>query len=167
MRIYSIIIRRFYWEGLEEELHQHFQECMSYVELGQPWDSMQESFQSSLPSFERGERSMSNSMCMRGIVGKGSVHVKQVLFSDCTCYFTICMQVMTPKRSNVSCKSHGNYWAIKISEFGHSLDEQREIFHHDGCFPKEPNIYLTFNNSEMTWETIKWWGKNLPHHYLM
>ena len=36
MRIYNIIMRSFDWEGFKEELHQHFQECMSYVELGQP-----------------------------------------------------------------------------------------------------------------------------------
>ena len=101
MKIYNIIMRSLDWEGLREEIHQHFQECMSYVELGQPRDSMQESFQPSLPSFERGERSMHNSMCMRNIVGKISHHVKQVSFSDCTCYFTIFMQAMTPKRSNV------------------------------------------------------------------
>ena len=59
----------FYLEGMKEELHQHFQECMSYVDLGQPRDSMKESFQPSLPSFER-EGSMHNSMCMRDIVGK-------------------------------------------------------------------------------------------------
>ena len=34
MRIYNIIMRSFDWEGLKEELHHHFQECMSYVELG-------------------------------------------------------------------------------------------------------------------------------------
>ena len=107
-KIYTLIMRSFYWEGLREELHQHFQECMSYVELGKPRNSMQESFQPSLPSFERGEMSMHNSMCMSNLDGKESVHVKQVYFSICTCSFTNCMQAMTPKRSNVSCKSHGN-----------------------------------------------------------
>ena len=34
MRIYNIIMRSFDWEGLKEELHHHFQECMNYVELG-------------------------------------------------------------------------------------------------------------------------------------
>ena len=52
MRIYNIIMRSFDWEGLKEELYQHFQEFMSYVELGQPWNSKQESFQPSLPSLE-------------------------------------------------------------------------------------------------------------------
>ena len=110
---------------------------------------------------------MHKSMCMRDLVGKGYDPVKKVLFSDCTCYFTIFMQAMTPKRSNVPCKSHGNYWAIEISEFGHSLDEQREIYFHDGCFPKAPNISHTFSHSEMTWATSKWWGNHLPHLDLM
>ena len=34
MNIYTLIMRSFDWEGLREELHQHFHECMSYVELG-------------------------------------------------------------------------------------------------------------------------------------
>ena len=68
---------------------------------------------------------MHNSMCMRDIVGKGPVHVKQVLFSYYRCSFTIFMQAMTPKRRNVSCKSHGNYWAIKILEFFHSMSKGR------------------------------------------
>ena len=42
MKIYNIIMRRFDWEGLEGELHQHFQECMNHVELGNQHDSMKE-----------------------------------------------------------------------------------------------------------------------------
>ena len=103
----------------------HFQECMNYVELGQPCDSMQKLFQPSLPYFERGERSMHNSMCMRAIVGEESDHVKQVSFSDFTYSFTMFMQAMNPRRIHVSCKSHGKHWATKISEFGHSLEVQR------------------------------------------
>ena len=70
---------------------------------------------------------------------------------------------MTPKRSNVSCKYHGNYWANKTSKLGHSLDVQREIYFHDGCFLKAPNISHTFSHSEMTCAVSKWWGNHLPH----
>lgn len=143
-------MRSFGWEGLKEELNQNFQECMKYVELGQPCDSMQELFQPSLPSFERGERSMHNSMCMRGIFREESGHVNQVSFSNFSYYFTVFMQAMTPIRSDVSHKSHGKHWATKISKFGHSLVVQREIFFHDGCFPKAPNISHTFSHGEMT-----------------
>ena len=129
--------------------------------FGEAMDSMQESFQPSLPCLERGEISMHKSMCMRDNVGKRSDHVKKVSFSDCTCSFTIFMQAMIPKRINVSCKSHGNFWATENSEFGHSLDVQREIYFHDGCFPKAPNISHTFSHSEITWEN------HLPHLDLM
>ena len=128
---------------------------------------MQESFQPSLPSFERGERSMHNSMCMRDIVGEEYDHVKQVSFSDFSHPFTMFMQAMTPRRSDVSCKSHGKHWATKISKLGHSLDVQREISFHDGCFPKAPNISHTFSHSEMTCAASKWWGNHLPHLDLM
>ena len=115
MKIYKIIMRRFYWEGFEGELHQHFQEFMNHVELGQQYDSMKELFQPSLPSFERGERSMHHCICIRRIVGEGHTHVNHVLFSDCIHYFTIFMQAMAPRRSNISCKLHGQHWATKIS----------------------------------------------------
>ena len=91
MKIYNIIMRSFDWEGLKEEIYQNFQEFMSYVELGQQHDSMKGLFQPSLPSFEKGERSMHNSMCMRGIVGEESDHVKKVSFSNFTYYFTMFM----------------------------------------------------------------------------
>ena len=52
---------------------------------------------------------------------------------------------------------------LKNSEFGHSLDEKREIFYHDGCFPKAPNISQTFNHGEITCATSKWWGNHLPY----
>ena len=87
---------------------------------------------------------MQNSMCMINFDGKESVHVKQVYFSNYTCYFTIRMQAMNPKRRNASCKSHGNCWATKNSEFGHSLDVKREIYFHDGSSQRH-QIYLTFS----------------------
>ena len=34
MKIYSLIMKIFYWEGMREELHQHFQECNRYGGLG-------------------------------------------------------------------------------------------------------------------------------------
>ena len=77
------------------------------------------------------------------------------------------MQAMTPMRSDSSCKSHGKHWATKISEFGHSLVVQREIFFHDGCFPKAPNISHIFSHCEMTCAASKWWGNHLPYLDLM
>ena len=146
MKIYNTIMRWFEWEGVGGELHQHFLECKNYVELGQPKDSMQELFQPFLPSLERGYNYMHNSICRRDIVGEKSDHVMQVSFSDLTYSFTIFMQAMTPRKSDVSCKSHGKHWATKISEFGHSLVVQREIPFHHGCFPKAPNISHIFSH---------------------
>ena len=100
---------------------------------------------------------MHNSMCMRDIVGEESDHVKQVSFSDLTYSFTMFMHAMNPRGSDVSCKSHGKHWATKISEFGHSLEVQREIFFHDGCFPKASNLSHTFSHGEMTCVASKWW----------
>ena len=82
MKIYTLIMRSFDWEGIREELHQHFQECISYGGLGQQIDSLQESSQRALPLLERGEMLMHNSMCMKDYDGKGSDHAKQVVFSD-------------------------------------------------------------------------------------
>ena len=160
-------MRSFDWEGLKEELYQNFQECMNYVELGQQHDSMKGLFQPSLPSFERGEISMHHSICMRSIVGEESDHVKHVLFSNCVYYFTMFMEQMAPRRINTYFKSHGQQWATQISEFGHPLAEQSEIFYHDGCFPKAPNISYTFSHSEITWAASKWWGNHLPYLDLM
>ena len=77
------------------------------------------------------------------------------------------MQAITPRRIIVPYKLHGQLWATKMSEHGHSLGEQREILFHDGCIPKAPNISHTFSHSEMTWAAIKWWENHLPHHDMM
>ena len=74
---------------------------------------------------------------------------------------------MTPRRSVISCKLHGQPWATQISEYGHSLDEKREILYYDECFPKAPNISHTFSHSEITWAASKWCGDHLPHLDLM
>ena len=34
MNIYTLIMRSFDWEGMRVELHQHFQQCISYEGLG-------------------------------------------------------------------------------------------------------------------------------------
>ena len=151
MKIYTLIMRSFDWEGLREELHQHFQECMSYVGLGQPMESMQESFQPFLPSFGRGGMPMHNSMCMRNYDGKESDHAKQVSFFDLSHSFTMFLQAMTPKGSDISCGSHGFWWANIYFELGHSLFVQREIHFHDGCFPKAPKISDIFSYVKMTY----------------
>lgn len=78
-KIYSLIMRSFDWEGMKEELHQHYeweelhqhlQECNIYEEMGQRKDSMQEIFQPSLPSLKRGGMPMPNSMCVGDLHGK-------------------------------------------------------------------------------------------------
>ena len=163
IKIYTLIMRSFDWEGLREELHQHFQECMSYVELGQPMDSMQESFQPFLPSFGRGGMPMHNSMCMRNYDGKGSDHENQVSFSNLSHSFIIFLQAMTAKGSEISCRSHGFWWANRNSELGHSLVVQRENPFHDGCFPKAPNIFGIFSHVKVTHAANVWWDYHLPH----
>ena len=140
---------------------------MNHVELGQQYDSMKDSIQPSLPSFERGDRSMHHSICMRRIGCEEHTHVNHVLFSDCMYSFTVYMQAMTPRRSIVPYKLHGQLWATKISESGHSVGGQREILFHDGGIPKAPNISHTFDHSEMTLAISKWWGNHLPHLDLM
>ena len=74
---------------------------------------------------------------------------------------------MTPIWIFVPYKLHGQLWAKNIFEYGHSLGGQREILHHDGCFPKAPNISHTFSHSEITWEESKWWENHLPHLDMM
>ena len=115
MKVYTIIMRSFDWEGLKGELHQHFQECMKFVDLGQQHDSMKELFQPSLPSFERGDRSMHHSICIRRTVGEEHAHVRHILFFDCMHSFTMFMQAMAPRRSVISCKPHGQYWEDRKS----------------------------------------------------
>ena len=82
MKIYTLIMRSFDLEGMREELHQHFQECIRYGGLGQPMDYLQESSQPSLHLLERRKIFMHNSMCMKDYDGKGFDHDKQVVFSD-------------------------------------------------------------------------------------
>ena len=64
---------------------------------------------------------------------------------------------MTPKRNVIPYKIHGQLWAKTISDYGHSLAEQREILQHDGCFSKAPNLSPTFSHGEMLWVKSKWW----------
>ena len=82
MKIYSLIMKSFDWEGMREELHQHFQEFNSYGGLGQPMGSFQESSQPALPLLERRGMLMHNSMCVKDYDGKEFDHDKQVVFPD-------------------------------------------------------------------------------------
>ena len=128
---------------------------------------MQDSFQSFLPSLEKGEKFVHNSMYRRNIDGEKSEHVMKALFSGLMYSFTMMLQAMDPKRSVVPYESHGKPWATAISEFGHHLIVQREILFHDGCFPKAPNISHIFSHGEMTCAASKFWGNHLPYLYLM
>lgn len=85
------------------------------MELVQPKNSMQESFQRFLLSFGRGKMPMHNSMCMRDYDGKESDHAKQVSFSDLSHSFSMFLQAMNPRGSEISCRSHGFWWANKNS----------------------------------------------------
>ena len=91
--------------------------------MEEPYSSMKELNKPSLSIFKGGDRSKCHSICMRRIVGKEHALVKHVLYYDCMHYFTMFMEAMAPRKSIISCKIHGQYWALKISEFGHSLDD--------------------------------------------
>ena len=91
MRFYNIIMRSYTWKGFEGEIYQHFQICMHHVELGQLHNSIKELIQPSLSSFERGDRSMHHSICMRRNVGERYASVPNVLFDEHMNYFTMFM----------------------------------------------------------------------------
>ena len=80
---------------------------------------------------------------------------------------TICMQAMAPTRSDITCRSHGIDEANKNSKFGHSLEVQREIIYHDGCFPKATNLGLTFSHVKVTHVANMCWEYHLPHSNLL
>ena len=105
---------------------------MYHVEMEQQHNSMEYLNQPSPSLLEEGDRPMHNSIDMRRIVGEEHALVTHFLYYDFMHYFTMFMQAMTPRRSIISCKLHGQYWATKIFEFGHSLGGKREILQHDG-----------------------------------
>ena len=110
---------------------------------------------------------MHHSIDRRRIVGEEHALSTYVLYFDFMHSYTMFLQAMTPRRSNIFCKPHGKYWVPNFFELGHSLGRIREIFHHDGCFPKAPNISHTYRYGEMVWVVSKWWEKHLPHLDLM
>ena len=129
---------------------------------------MKDLIQAPLSSFGmRGDISMHHSICMSRILGKEHAYVHNFSFDDYFHSFTMNMQAIALRRIIIPYKIHGQIWAIKISEHGHSLGRQREILYHCGFIPKAPNISHTFSHVEMTWKQIKWWGNHLPYHYLM
>ena len=94
---------------------------------------------------------MHHSICLRGDFGEEYAHVNNVSFDYFLHSFTMYMQAITPRRSTIPYKLHGQLWATKFSKHGHSLGGQREmILYHDGCTPKAPDISHTFNHGEMT-----------------
>ena len=110
---------------------------------------------------------MPNSMCVGDLHGKESDLMEHVYFSDLTHSLTICMQAMAPTRSDITFRSHGIDEANKDSKSGHSLEVQREILYHDGCFPKEPNLGITFSHVKVTHVAKMWWEYHLPHSDLL
>ena len=135
--------------------------------MGQPSDPMQKKFHPSLCSLKRGEKPIPNSMCVGGLYGKKSNLVEQVYFYYLGNSLTICMQAMAPTKSNFSCRSHGKYGANKISKASHCLEMQREIFYHDGCFPKAPNESFTFSHVKVAYAANMWWEYHLSHSDLL
>ena len=116
MRLYNIIMRSYTWKGFEGEIYQNFEICMNHVELGQKHNSIKELIQPSLSLFERGDRSMHHSICLRRNFGEEYAHVNNVSFDYCLHYFTMYMQAITPRRSTIPYKLHGQLWATKISD---------------------------------------------------
>ena len=80
MKIYTLIMKSFDWEGMREDLHQHFQECNIYRGLGQPMDSLQESSQPALPLLERGECSCTTPCVGRNIMVKDLIMPSKLYF---------------------------------------------------------------------------------------
>ena len=76
------------------------------------------------------------------------------------------LQDMTPKGSERSYGSHSFLGANGNSELGHSLDVQREIPFHDGCF-KAPKLCNNFSHVKVTHAVEVWWECHLPHLDLM
>ena len=128
---------------------------------------MQESFQPSLPTPKRRGMPMPNSMCVGDLNGKEYDLMEHVYFSDLTYSLTICMQAMAPTRSDITCRSHGIGEANKDSKSSHSLEVQREILYHDGCFPKAPNLGITFSHVKVTHAAKVWWEYHLPNSDLL
>ena len=64
---------------------------------------------------------MPRSMCMGDLNGKGFDLMEYVYFFDLAHSLTICMQVMAPTRSDITCKYHGIDEANKNSKPSHSL----------------------------------------------
>ena len=98
--------------------------------------------------------------------GEGHACEDLILLCDCMCSSTPYLQAMTPKSSVIPYKLHGQIWAKIVLEFGHSLDGLSEILHHDGCFPKAPNLNSTFSHAGMMREESKCPANHLPHLYL-
>ena len=112
------------WEGFEEELYQNFQRCMDHVEMGEIHNSMKELSQPPLSSFGmRGDLSMDHSICMSINFGKEHAYVHDVSFGEYFHSFTMYMQAIAPRRSILPYKIHGQLWAIKFFEHGHSLED--------------------------------------------
>lgn len=99
---------------------------------GSQMDSFQESSQLALPLLERRGMLMHNSMCVKDYDGKGFDHDKKVVFSDLLNSFTMFLQDMNPKGSEISCGFHIFLGGNGNSKLGHSLDVQGEIPFHDG-----------------------------------
>ena len=163
MKLNNIILRSYYWEGFERELYHNCQRCMELVKLEQKYESKEELNQPSPSSLEEESRSMHHSIDRRRIVGEEHALSTCILYYEFMHSYTMFLQAMTPRRSNIFCKLHGQYWVPKMSELGHSLGRTRDIFHHDGCFPKAPNISHTFSYGEMVWAASKWWENHLPN----
>ena len=90
MKLNNIIMKSYHWEGFEGGIYQDCQSCMYHVEMEQQHNSVKYSIHPSLSSFERGDRPMHHSICLRRIIGEEHTYVNHILFSNymysCTMY---------------------------------------------------------------------------------
>ena len=114
---------------------------MDHVEMEETHNSLMELSQPPLSSWgTRGDLSMSHSIYVSRVYGKDLVFMHNDLYDEYLHPFTIHVQAIVRRGSILPYKLHGQLWAIKYVEHGHSLGGYREMIYHSGCAPKAPNI---------------------------
>ena len=123
----------------DKSIHPHPQStlCLDVSLFGgiPPWSSHDEQKSkvspqpcASMPSLFKGEANTT-----WNTLGKKHAYENHSFLYHCMHSFTLYMQAMTPKRSVIPYKLHGQLWAKVVLKHGHSLDGLREILHHDRC----------------------------------
>ena len=97
------------------------------------YNSLKELSQPPLSSLGmRGDISMSHSISVRKVYGKGHAFVHNYLINDYFHSFTIHVQAITLNGIIIPYKLHGQLGAINSVEHGHSLGGYREMTYHLG-----------------------------------